>query len=216
MTSDIRAATMVDLHGDDLGTMRGQLPPGRSPEGTEHLYVLQFGDLTKIGMTNNPVGRFVFHRNSNLRSMGGPLTRAWVSAAHASATANEDNLRMFCRSTGGKRWFGKHEVFTDLADRLGIVIQHAAELTLADPTLTLARRAAPNSKLPQRRSVSYARGQLDGLRAVQDLLTNLAVVQDPRDLQALRHVANAVRRMADAAQASIAAASTTALEGASA
>lgn len=160
-------ATVVDLAGEELGTMRGHLPRDRSPEGTQHLYILQFGDLVKVGRTNNPTGRFVFHRNSNLRSFGGPLVRAWVSAAHATARTNEDALRGFCKEIGGRRWTYKHEVFTGLTDRVESVIERAAALAAADPTLVLHSR--PTASLAAVTAERDAlRGALGELVALQD------------------------------------------------
>jgi hypothetical protein len=196
---------ILDLIGSDLGTLRGQLPRGRSPEGTEHLYVLQFGTLVKVGRTNNPANRFVFHRNSHLRTMGGHLTRAWLSAAHASAKKNETTLRAFCRSLGGKRWFSKHEIFTDLDSCVESVIDRAAELALADPTLTIERRPAPESQLAPSRSINYARGHLAGIREVLGWLESAASTRSDLDLATVQRISQSVDGMAQSSSDRIAA-----------
>ncbi len=168
MGTSMPEAGIVDLAGDNLGTMRGHLPDGVSPPGTAHLYVLQFGHLVKIGKTNDPTRRLGAHRNSSLSDSGGPLVRAWISGAHATARPNEVALRLYSREIGGARWHWKHEVFTGLANRVDDVIARAAALALADPTLSLDRRlAAP----PMRLAVVTA--QRDTLASALDALLRL-------------------------------------------
>ncbi|MFB6392567.1 GIY-YIG nuclease family protein [Polymorphospora lycopeni] len=90
----------LNLGPADLGT-GNNLPRFRNPERLHqegHIYVLRFGDTTKVGYTKAVQERLTKHIRTF--STCGPLNRLWVSGPHSKPEANEQALLAFCRARG--------------------------------------------------------------------------------------------------------------------
>jgi hypothetical protein len=100
------------------------IPDVPAPEGTGHLYVLQFSTgAIKVGQTADLRKRLAEHRR-DASAFNVVITGYWVSLAHAEYLSNEKKLIAYCGTIGRR---AKNEYFHG-AD-LATVRQFAVELT---------------------------------------------------------------------------------------